>query len=431
MRRAWAAAAVALALAAAACEGGGGGTPAGGGDGGPTEVVFWHGNTDQAARVLNELVDEFNSQNSGVRVKAEFYGNADRALQKVETAVASGVYPDIAYLYGSWAPNIAESPKVLDLSRFVESDAGFDWEDFWPAERLVSEVEGKIVGVPAVVDNLAIVYNKKLFDDAGLEHPQPDWTWADFRAAARALTDPSRKQFGTAYPADATEDTVWRWEAMLWEAGGDILTPDMSEAAFDSDAGYQALEMLRLMAVEDESIFIDTTNTKIEDLFNSGHIGMLVTGPWNLPSFPNVDYGVEIMPAFDDPTNHQTISGPDLWVLFDNGSERSQAAVDFIKWYTSGKQDLRNAMISATLPIRRSELKDPLYDKLLSKYPGIGTFVKNMGNAVKARPATPKYPLASEALGQAIVSVLLGRSGTREALEQAADKVNSILQTPS
>ena len=50
---------------------------------------------------------------------------------------------------------------------------------------------------------------------------------------------------------------------------------------------------------------------------------MLYTGPWDLSSFPNVNYGVQILPADQ---NHQTISGPDNWVVFDNGAQREQAA---------------------------------------------------------------------------------------------------------
>ena len=90
----------------------------------------------------------------------------------MQTAIAGGKPPDIAYLYGSWAANIAQSPKTLDLNDYIKDDPSFDWNDFWPSEREVATVDGKIVGIPALVDNLALVYNKKLFRQAG--HPLPD-----------------------------------------------------------------------------------------------------------------------------------------------------------------------------------------------------------------------------------------------------------------
>ena len=51
--------------------------------------------------------------------------------------------------------------------------------------RQVATVNGKIIGMPALVDNLAIVYNKKLFASSGSTPPTPTWTWDDFRAAAK------------------------------------------------------------------------------------------------------------------------------------------------------------------------------------------------------------------------------------------------------
>ena len=97
-----------------------------------------------------------------------------------------------------------------------------------------------MMGVPALIDNLAIVYNKQLFAQAGIPLPTADWTWNDFGRRDK-LTDPAKKQFGWAFPADASEDTVWRFEAMLWEAGGDILNADDTHAAFDSPAGLKAM----------------------------------------------------------------------------------------------------------------------------------------------------------------------------------------------
>ena len=81
-------------------------------------------------------------------------------------------------------------------------------------------MDGKIVGIPALVDNLALVYNKKLFDQAHVAYPTANWTWDDITAAAKKLTNPANKQFGWAYVNDGGEDTVWRYDALLWEAGG-------------------------------------------------------------------------------------------------------------------------------------------------------------------------------------------------------------------
>ena len=422
---------LALVLAAialtAGCGSSGGGTPAspGASPTGVVNITMWHGDLDYAAKADNVLVAQWNKANPNIHVTAVYNGSNDYALQKTLTAIAGGKPPDITYLFGSWMANIVKSPKVVLLNDLMANDPSFKWNDFWPAERLAATVNSKIVGLPALVDNLAIVYNKKLFDKAGLSYPTAQWTWDDFRAAAKKLTIPAQKQFGSGYPADASEDTVWHWEAMLWDYDGDILTPDNKQAAFNSTPGVQALSILGDMATVDHSIYIDTTNTKIQQTFNNGHIGMLVTGPWDLPGFPNVQFGVQVMPA-----NHQTISGPDNWVILNNGADRVSASWAFLKWFTDAKQQMYYDLQTGALPIRQSQQQQPTFQTFLTKYPGTDLFVKNMSNAVKARPTIPQYSKISTFLGQAIVSVLLGKSDAKTALDQAAQQTNAALAVP-
>src|SRR5439155_1600431 len=85
---------------------------------------------------------------------------------------------------------------------------------------------------------------KALFDAAGLQYPTDQWTWDDFRAAAKALTNPAKKQFGFSYPMDASEDTVWHYDPLLWQNGGSILDASNTKAAFNSPQGVQALQVL-------------------------------------------------------------------------------------------------------------------------------------------------------------------------------------------
>jgi multiple sugar transport system substrate-binding protein len=423
---AWMAAAVSVAaLVLAGCGGGGdSGNSAGGGK---TKVVVWDGYEDVQGKNITALIAQYNKEHPDVEV-TQLVSSSDRVLQKVLTAVRGGSPPDVAYMFGSWSPNIAKIPQVVDMSEYVQ-EPDWKWDDFYEGERQAATVGDKIVGVPALVDNLAIVYNKTLFKQAGVAPPSPDWTWDDFRAAAKKLTDPSKKQYGWLIPADGTEDTVWHYDAMLWEAGGDILNADNTAAAFNSDAGVEALTMLQDMAVTDKSVYLDTTNANGTKLMNSGKIGMLVTGPWDLSSLPDIDYGVQVMPTFaGSDAGHQTIAGPDNWVVFDNGSERKQAAVDFVRWLTAPEQVRTTSLATGDLPIRESVGADASFRKQLDQnLPGSGTFVENLSNVKKARPSVEQYPAISEAMGQAIVAVMLGKAQPQEALDEAAQTTNDAL----
>jgi len=400
----------------------------GGGDSssGKTTITVWEGYEDTEGVAFKQLVSDFNKSHPDIEVKVLGTPN-DYALQKVLTAVRGGTPPDVAYLYGSWAPNVAKIPSVVDLTSTVKSKA-VNWDDFYPGERAVTTVDGKVIGMPALVDNLAIVYNKKLFQKAGVSPPTPQWTWDDFRAAAKQLTDSSTKQYGTSYPADASEDSVWHWEAMLWEAGGEILNSDNTKAAFNSPEGLRAMTTLQQMAVDDKSVYVDTTNTKYLNLFNAGKIGMLVTGPWDL-SQVDVPYGVQIMPAYSGSSaGHQSIAGPDNWVLFDNGSERTDAAKTFVTWLTAPGQVKQFSLQTGDLPIRMSVGEDPTVVKQMNdKLPGLDVFIHNLSNVKQARPQVTEYPKISESLGNSIVGVLLGKTSPQTALSQSADATDQAL----
>ena len=420
MRRSLLLVAASLLVLVAGCGGSGSGSS----NGGRVNVVLWHGYIDIEGKALADAAKRFNATHPMIHVTVQNYGNADYALQKVLTAIRGGSYPDIVYLYGSWAANMARTPRAVDLAPLIKADPSINWDDFWPAERQAVSVGPKIVGVPALVDNLALVYNKKLFDQAGMSYPTPDWTWDDFRAAAKRLTDPSAKQFGWAYVNDASEDTVWRFDALLWQAGGDILTPDQKHAAFNSPAGVAAATLLQQMATVDHSIYLDNGNGNYANLFNSGKIAMLFTGPWDLSGFPDVDYGIQILPGNE---NHQTISGPDQWVMLDNGDDRRNAAWTFLKWFTSPTEAMQWSLATGDLPIRSSQTQTPDYPKYTAKYPGIATFVDNEQNALKARPVLPTYNEISQAMGQAIQAILLGKAQPQQALDQAAQQVDQVL----
>src|SRR5437870_9998302 len=165
MRRAVFAPILAIALVGVACTNGGGG--GGGGSSaspsGPVKITIaaqWGGQTKV---ITEQLIKRWNAAHPDVQVVMQDYGNADYALTKIETQLAGGDAPDIAYLYGSYAGKVATVPQAVRLNSYISKDPSFNWNDFWPAERYAATVKGQIIGIPALIDNLALVYNKQLF----------------------------------------------------------------------------------------------------------------------------------------------------------------------------------------------------------------------------------------------------------------------------
>jgi multiple sugar transport system substrate-binding protein len=438
-RRLWLTLPIMVALVAAACSSS---TSSSGGSVGPTGVptgdvtlTMWIGYTppppvDESFEYLSvqDMVQRFEAQYPNIHINLE-YVNSDNALTKATVALQGGKQPDISYQYGTNMPQLATAPKLVDLTQRVQ-DPSFDWSDFFEGERAVATVDGRVLGIPALVDNLAIVYNKDLFAKAGLPTPSPDWTWDDVRTAAKAISDPPNT-FGLVFPADGSETMVWQYEAMLWEAGGDILNADNTQAAFNSEAGVRAATMLQEMQ-QDGSLYLDyhPDSGQYGNLFNSGKIGMLITGPWDLSGFPDVNYGVQFMPSFDPGGSHITIAGPDNWVIFDNGPDNVNASWAFLKFMADPQNLLKDSLATSHLPTRASVEQLPGFGAFDQKYPGVGTFAENLKNVTKARPQVTQYPEVSSDLGQALVAILQGQASPQDALNQAADQANAVLAAP-
>src|SRR6266487_5383487 len=158
MKRTALAGIAALTLAMTGCAGSSGSSSAQPSPGtsptGKVTIQFWHAQTDTAAKVMQQLVNSFNASHPNIVVQASSGGTSTGdLLPKVTTAIAAGTYPDVAYIYGSYAANLATSPAIADITNLV-NDPSVDWNDFWPASKQIVAPGGKVIGFPALIDNL-------------------------------------------------------------------------------------------------------------------------------------------------------------------------------------------------------------------------------------------------------------------------------------
>lgn len=408
------------------------GCAAGSGDGvsadGTVTIEMWHGQTDTGKKALESLAASFMRGHPRIRVELGGGVLADAMLQKVTAALAAGSYPDIAYIFGSDLASVARSPQVVDLTGMVGSLAT-PWKNYWAPARQAVTVNGQVRAAPAVLDSLAVVCNKKLFRQAGLPLPETGWRWDDFVTTAKALTDADGGRFGTGWPGVGDEDTVWRLWPMIWDLGGDVVADDGKHIGF-ADTGTRALEVVAALA-RDKSVYIDTKpgSEQMYQVFMSGRMGMAVTGPWELPDIrqAKVDYHVVPLPSFSG--RPVTISGPDTWTVFDNGDARKRAAKTFVSWLMQPAQDVRWDIDAGSLPLSHRTRELPAWRHQEKDTDGLGVFTKALDSA-RVRPVHAAYPQISQALGDAVVAVLLGRSSPAQALRACAADANAALLIP-
>lgn len=392
-------------------------------------LTWWTGQDAEANDILKGLAAEFTEEHPNVTIQVSpGASSTDELLTKLSAGFAGGTYPDISYSYGSWASQLEASGRTLDITDQV-SDPEVGWDEFPEAARLTVQPTGeKTIGFPAIVDNISLIYNTELFDAAGLEYPNEEWSWDDFREAAKALTDPSKNQYGYAYSVSGQEETTWQFWPHLWQEGGSILSEDGSEATFNDEAGVRALTFLQEMAVDDKSVYLDQTDVKFGELFAAGSIGMITSGPWQLYdlNIAGTPYGVTILPGTDG--DHQTVSGPDIWALFDHQDKnREYWAFELMKWVTSAEQDERWNVAIGNLPLRSSEYESEAFLAQVEEYPYLDVMAANGENAKQARPTVKGYNGLSVAIGDAISQVLQGAAEPQEALDAAKAEADEAL----
>lgn len=393
------------------------------------ELTWWTGQADQAETILEKLAKQYERAHPNVTIDVSSGApSTDDLLQKLSASFAGGTYPDVSYAFGSWASQLEASGRTLDITKQVSAKS-VGWDQFSGAARGTARPTGKkTIGFPAVVDNLALFYDKTLFDKAHLSYPTATWTWEDFRAAAKKLTDPSTDTYGYGYSVSGSEETTWQFWPHLWQNGGEVLSADGKKATFDSPAGVDALTLLRDMAVTDKSVYLDQTDEKFTQLFAGGHIGMVTSGPWELSDLKTAktDYGVTLLPGTNG--DHQTVSGPDVWTLFDHkDANRSYWAYRFTRWLTDPKQDIAWNVAYGNLPLRESETSSPEFQAQVKALPGLDLLAANTANAKHARPTVAGYNRVSEAVGDAVSQVLQGQGTPAAALKTAATKADQAL----
>ena len=179
-------------------------------------------------------------------------------------AIEAGDAPDILYVNfrqshahirkGLLYP--LDKPSDNYLLSMTEEEKQFPiHEKIWPVIKRRAAAVGKehVWAMPfGGVLGKVMLYRKDLLDRAGVPHPTNDWTWEDFLAACKKLTDPKEGTYGIRLGRGRSES--WYWTGFLWSAGGDAMLYDAEKdrwcAAFDSRAGAVALEFYTRLCTE-------------------------------------------------------------------------------------------------------------------------------------------------------------------------------------
>ncbi|GHH43060.1 ABC transporter substrate-binding protein [Streptomyces candidus] len=111
--------------------------------------------------------------------------------------------------------------------------------------------DGKVYGVPNVSYSVGLVYNRKLFTQAGLDPDSPPRTWDEVRAAAKKIAGLGPGYVGYGEYGGGNVGG-WHFAQALFSRGGEM-TAD-GKAAFNSPEGKAVLQTLHDMRWQDNSV---------------------------------------------------------------------------------------------------------------------------------------------------------------------------------
>ena len=111
--------------------------------------------------------------------------------EKLDTMVAGGQSPDIIFGWPTPFANLWANERIISLNELVQGDVDFNIDDYPQHKQFI--FDGELTGIPYNATAHILVYNKTMFDEAGLETPiemynRGAWTWSNAIEVAKQLT---------------------------------------------------------------------------------------------------------------------------------------------------------------------------------------------------------------------------------------------------
>lgn len=303
------------------------------------DYVSWNSNQQQQNQAT---IDGFNKLYPNIEITLS-YSSWDEYWNKLEAAAAANKLPDLITMHTNTIEMYVNNNYMADLSDLSEYDAAFSY-DLHPEDvKKLYRFEDKMWGVPKDFDCIVMVYNKELFDEAGLEYPTDDWTWDELEAAAKALTNRSAGKYGFG----ARNDEQAGWASFLYQTGGGILTDDGAGALTDDPASIRAMEWWIHMYENYSPPQSAYSESDHQTLFAAGTVAMHTIGNWDLNYYADNEeltgkWDIVALPHPADGKKATIMNGLALCVAADSGS--LAAAKRFAAYFGTEQGQLDAAM---------------------------------------------------------------------------------------
>jgi len=244
----------------------------------PAGLRFWA--MGREGEVARELLADFERANPDIRLDIQGLPWT-AAHEKLLTAFAGDVTPDVCQLGNTWIPEFAALDALEPLDARLAASPAIARDDYFPGIWETNVVDGRLFGVPWYVDTRVLFYRRDLLAAAGFSQPPRDWAeWRRAMAAVKRRAGEGNfaillplNEYGPLLALALQQD-----EALLREGGR---WGNFRGEGFRRALGFY-LELFESGLAPPAN---DTQIANLWDEFARGHFSFYISGPWNIGEF--------------------------------------------------------------------------------------------------------------------------------------------------
>ena len=299
------------------------------------EINYWQYFFEARVSAIDTLIEMFEAENPDITVNQTTFPYADYRT-KAAAAIPAGEGPDVVQLFYGWLNDYVEAELIapLPVGAFPPETIR---SEFFPMVQAM-EKDGQYMALPTAVRTLALFYNTRLFEEAGIDGPPTTLDELVETAKALTKTDASGNitQVGITTGMNA-QDHHWVREVLIRQFGGTPYTDDYQTVTYNDGAGAAALQWysdLETVHSVTQSGFMDQPQAA----FKAGRAGMHIDGSFRIGALDKtrgLEWAVAELPA--GPNGLQS-NYSSYWVnavTTKAQGEKEAAALKFLAFITS------------------------------------------------------------------------------------------------
>lgn len=361
---------------------------------------------------LQKMYEAFHEEYPNITVNIETIGYDDYFTQ-MQTRVAGGTAPDCYEL------NIENFAAYANKGVLAEL-TGIDTSGYNATALNAFSVNGKQYGVPGNFSNVVLIYNKDLFDQAGVAYPTDDWTWDDAMDACEKISALGDDIYGIYQPITFNE-----FFKVAAQYGGGVLNADKTEFTINSEENLKAATMM-ISKVTDTNV--QPTEAQMGgmgdwDLFESGRLGMIPTGIWAFNTFADAcdfNWDICVEPGGTQKATHFFSNA----LVVNADSDKKEAAATWINWLASSDTSAQ-MRIDAGWDLPAISNEEVLSGYLKLTPPENRQAVFDSLNYLTVAPIIEDYSLMSDIITGKLSLAAGGEITVQEALDQAQEECSA------